>query len=556
METCHISNLPDELLVRIVQYIPDKGTCSSQTPYLPPVADYRSVALVCRRLNRVANAVLYAQYIHDFDHRSSAPFIRTLFEQPNVAQIVRGVEEITIRDRKRRSIHRPAASLNSLVSVIHHLDMINKDDILSIFRQRKDPLYDLEAALIIALTPNIQALALNFESEFRFPPDGLRDPGDMSLPSPALQLVLFAARGVPCGQVHRFEHLRKLKLNMSNISVNSISSVLRLKSLVDLTLTLTNYKIPWSDNIPWGCPPKESSVKTIRLEAFSVDVPSIVNLIASCRSLEGFALCASRTRLERTNPFPNYALLLRELQQRHPELQNLFIDDGRRMDDGSDEDSSMDESDEDSHMDQTDRAARARLGSLEKFRDLKYLHAPLELLIGLDNGYTTPLSSLLPSKLETLILTKGEMTNSQNKEFGRKFCDYHVQSVLTALQTQALPLKAVGILYKTDFRYPDAYTGYAITPKDLARMEDVHFNFYEFTRAFQQCGIHFDYEIRVDHELAYDRLISVRRIHGDAVADEYSGHLTSTCRRLPHYKIQGFEVPRFLDSEANWYEHF
>jgi hypothetical protein len=48
----------------------------------------------------------------------------------------------------------------------------------------------------------------------------------------------------------------------------------------------------------------------------------------------------------------------------------------------------------------------------------------------------------------------------------------------------------------------------------------------------------------------------VRRINGDAIAEEYSYHLHSTYDPVPRYELSNIEQPRFLDTEGEeWKVH-
>jgi hypothetical protein len=124
---------------------------------------------------------------------------------------------------------------------------------------------------------------------------------------------------------------------------------------------------------------------------------------------------------------------------------------------------------------------------------------PLTLDPNLDLG------NVLPRSLQTFVLSKGEVLYGSNIEEGydRAFCDKQVQSIVEACQYDNLQLQAFGIHYAADFRYSDAPGGYANTSKDLARMEDVHFDFSRFTRDFKRCSVHFDYVIKVHHDNTY-----------------------------------------------------
>lgn len=86
------------------------------------------------------------------------------------------------------------------------------------------------------------------------------------------------------------------------------------------------------------------------------------------------------------------------------------------------------------------------------------------------------------------------------ERYNSAFCDGQIQSVVEACNYDGLQLRALGIHYATDFCYPDAPGHHANTSKDLARIEDVHFDFYRFTRDFENIDVHFDYVIKVFHD--------------------------------------------------------
>ncbi|KAF9738192.1 hypothetical protein PMIN03_001691 [Paraphaeosphaeria minitans] len=364
-------------------------------------------------------------------------------------------------------------------------------------------------------------------------------------------------RSFPYNPEQRFEHLRKLKVNMSGLRFSDISGILRLPSLVDLILF--KYEILPNDvdqlnELDWKCPVKESRIRTMRLDQFDIHRSYIVKLISSCHHLEAFALSLS----PRTHSPLNYFPIISELEKHHPKLEALSITRffGQQTAHFSD--------------------VSPRSTSFRGFRNLRYLAAPLEFLVNpLTSDPNVHLGSLLPRNLQTLVLSKGEALYDELKKrrathagtgnnwsfgaeerYNRAFCDKQVQSVVEACRYDNLQLQAFGIHYATDFRYSDAPGGYANTSKDLARMEDVDFDFSRFTRDFENINVHFDNVIKVFHDRtseAHERLISVRRINGDAIAEDYSYHLHSKFDPVPRYELRGFEQPRFLDTQGEEY---
>lgn len=357
LASCHILKLPDELLLRVVQYIPPTTPrlVPGSTKEQRPLSDYRSVSLVCRQLNRAATSVIYAHYAHDSTRTSSAPFIATLFRQPRLASLVHSVKEITVARNKFEPFERSAGDTESLIPVIRHLDFPDKDHMVLLCRSGKDCICNVEAALILAMTPNIQTLALH---------PMVQDTSMTNLPSVASvswNMLLAIAQGLAFGLAHRFEHLRVLKLNMFGVSATSLSIILLLKSLVHLTLVGYDNEDYESGGIPWECPPKESSVRTIRLDRFEIKVQLIASLISSCRSLEGFALCIPNG-LDPHRDISKYSLLIEELHRHQPELLYLEIIDERHM------------------SERKDSEDQIWFDQLKNFQSLRYLAIPLELI--------------------------------------------------------------------------------------------------------------------------------------------------------------------------------
>lgn len=352
---CHILKLPDELLLRIVQCIPP--TPSTKIAEQCSLSDYRSVSLVCRQLNRAATSVMYAYY--ELTHASSAPFITTLFHQPRLARLVHGVKGFAVTRQKLGHFERSTADTESLIPVIHHLDFPEKDRMLLLFRGGRASCQSVEAALILAMTSNVQTLALKPMFQDNLTP----------VASISWQMILAAAQGFSFGLAHRFEHLRVLELHMPHVSPTSLSIVLLLKSLVDLTLI--DYHDEDEDyeqaGATWECPLKSSSIRTIRLHRFEINIQLIVKLISSCRSLQGFALRIPDA-LNLHWDIPKYSLLIQELHRHQPELLYLDLTDERYV------------------MERKDSEALGWLDRLKDFKSLKYLAIPLELVGELINA--------------------------------------------------------------------------------------------------------------------------------------------------------------------------
>lgn len=317
---------------------------------------------------------MYAHYDHESDYVSSARFIRTLVQNPLLVRHLKSLKDIgpapfglgqTVEPYKRS-----ASSIDCLCAVTKQLappssaslilNMQRRKAILEFFQSGQDTVYGLEAVLILALASNIQEVALNWDSNPAYPRSGEAFITNRVL---CLKMMTPGYQGFPCNQVHQFVHLRKLKVNMSGMRFSNISGILRLPSLVDLILFECKQFLPGPDlpkDTDWKCPAKESRVRTIRLDDFELHHSYLVKLVSSCQHLEAFAL---RVSMWCESPLDD-SRFISELEQQHPELEFLriiqFFD--RIEDDSFDNFPTC-------------------FGSLRGFQNLRYLAAPLELLV-------------------------------------------------------------------------------------------------------------------------------------------------------------------------------
>lgn len=229
-------------------------------------------------------------------------------------------------------------------------------------------MHGLETALILALAPNIQTVALSYASDQDYDLPRVWNPWLRRAKPFGMRMMIPGIRGFPHNNAHHFEHLRKLKVNMAGIEFCGISGILRLPSLVDLILCrhdkhLRRATFDLLDDMDrnWICAARESRVRTMRLDDIDVHHLYLVKLVQSCGHLEAFAF---RSVSEWDVPHLNYSLFIRELQEHQPELQSLSITDPRHPHDLYDSGD-----------------VPSRIGPLNGFQNLRYLAVPLELLV-------------------------------------------------------------------------------------------------------------------------------------------------------------------------------
>lgn len=136
----------------------------------------------------------------------------------------------------------------------------------------------------------------------------------------------------------------------------------RLPSLVDLIMSKYKSSAKNSDplhELDWKCSVKESSIRTIRLDHFGIHHSHIVKLILSCHRLDSFALSFSP---QVHNPF-DYSYVISALETHHPELEAFSVTRSFGQPTAHTNDVPLHHT------------------SLRNFRKLRYLAAPLELLV-------------------------------------------------------------------------------------------------------------------------------------------------------------------------------
>jgi hypothetical protein len=227
--------LPDEILLRIFGFIipTDKridhkaDPLATWGPEKTTTRDYLSLALTCRKLRPAATTMLYCNYDHNFER---------LIAKPELAAMVKDIKEVCSltgiwRPKNIEPRNRSSGSIQAMCSAISNLQIPGGDAYNALFRPDEDRFYSLESALILFLTPNIEKLALNGCLGLEKPAGNNTFVYARREPQAALLPLLHAAQGVPYGRVHQSKCLKTLKLCMSGLHMNSVSSILRLGSL-------------------------------------------------------------------------------------------------------------------------------------------------------------------------------------------------------------------------------------------------------------------------------------------------------------------------------------
>lgn len=264
-------DLPDELLLQIISYIPGINMSDFQLPTLV------NLSRTCRRMYNLVQENLYATFDSFFCEPYS--FLRTVMGSPRVAE----------------SVHSFKISYGPQV----HLDlprlmntMVDRRDIKAGFRNLAIPDWKVWAsecnefgveqeilfASIIMFCPNITSLEVD-DDELRY-----RVPR-------WLEIINLAINSNPSGNLHQFTQLKTISIKANALKLRHLTPLFRLPTLSDLTISgLTEpvrQKGPTSGSriLKWSKSIKSPSLKHLILEGCFLDSAILALILDSCQAL-------------------------------------------------------------------------------------------------------------------------------------------------------------------------------------------------------------------------------------------------------------------------------
>ena len=263
----NIDDLPDELLLLIVAEVGEQGDY---------VASLHALSVVKRQFNRLTVPSLYS--FIDFDEYSQpAPssFMRTLLESSHLAGLVRHLRWSANEQHVKLEDVRP---IIKTIRALHLPPRVDDQLILGAYQGHRDTLL----AVKLCLMPRLETFLVCTEDDI---PLG-------AIPV-YLEPLLHAARNMPFGKVHGFEHLSRVAIRYCTIQPAFVSALFKLPSLESLELygseavlvefTKACLAAP-TTLATWECPPYVSSVKRLGLSGtLPSEVVSI--MILSCSAL-------------------------------------------------------------------------------------------------------------------------------------------------------------------------------------------------------------------------------------------------------------------------------
>jgi hypothetical protein len=233
-----------------------------------------------------------------------------------------------------------------------------------------------------------------------------------------IELLVRAAKGTPVSPTKTFAKLKKVNIALGlhtsgQLRLETLSSILQLPSIDDLTFSGF---IEAERIANWGCPERASNVKKLALENSFLCSDVVAQLLSSCRSLTDFTYFYSST--DNFEPFADvyspkshwvehsWTVIGEELQRHKDTLQSLSLfyetdpvivnfaaENGYDVDTGN-------------------------LGSLQDFKNLKSLSAPIDALVPQD-AEPKSLVEHLPLGIESLDVRFDNLTTLEPVLFGR-----------------------------------------------------------------------------------------------------------------------------------------
>ncbi|KAF2794101.1 hypothetical protein K505DRAFT_31155 [Melanomma pulvis-pyrius CBS 109.77] len=321
-------SLPSELILEIFShYASNTPTKPGSTP--ENALRFYPLALVCKRLHPFAMSFIYAEYSESPDNLT--PFLLN----PSLWKYVQKIEFPWIPEVSKFS---PATGRFPLLPVIQEfaLEEAWPEALFEGMCMGSIGVDNFERAAIMCHARNVRELSIGLVEnpyEKYMLPSLYSPPRQRSLPSArnkdqvlhSLDPILYAARGQQFGNVHRFENLHTLRIDMRRLVLKQISSIFRLPSLRVLALGAKRYltftELSEGDISSWEFPPGTSSIQCLEIHRLKVEPSDTVLATQSCRALKSFV----HSELSFPSWEGQYSILLEVARQHKDSLQELKV---------------------------------------------------------------------------------------------------------------------------------------------------------------------------------------------------------------------------------------
>jgi len=359
-----LDDLPDELVLEIVTYLPGIDLHDFQLPTL------LSLSLTTRHLHRIVSNKIYSTY----DSYFCEPFLflRTIISNPRLGDSVRHAKfrygDDAHLDRRRYS---PTARDKRIIKEgMRLLDFPDWKGWATRCNTQDIELDVLHTAVMLH-TPNLVSLEV--------------EDGHISAYSRAKwpELIKKATTGEHFGNAHRFSSLKSVRIDAQNMVIHHLVPLLRLQSLQRLELReLSEIELDMRAPaelrrvLPEGC----NNLEELVLEECSLRFDALTTLISSAKTLKRFRFDANQESVLLDG---SGVMLQNALWRQKDSLESLDV------------------YHDPWHKDDEDPFIH---GGLDQFPLLKDLKCPLRMVVYVRAGASATILEFLPPNLEILCL--------------------------------------------------------------------------------------------------------------------------------------------------------
>lgn len=267
-----LNDLPDELIVEILDYLPGIDLQHFQLLTLA------NLSLTNRRLNRIVSERLYATF--DSFFCTPYPFVRTVSCNTGLASQVKSVSfRYGPNAHEDRPVYSPSISdKQTIKDGLKRLNIPDWKNFASDCNQVGAEQEHIYATLLL-YTPNVTTLSI--------------DDGALEYKIPDwLKILRHIVSGQGFGRGHRFEHLKSIRVDLQYLKLRHLAPILRLQSMRKVTLIglveWGNSKEDKPESLRRLLPAGSSQVEDLCLQESYLDAEVFGVLVSSIKKLRSF----------------------------------------------------------------------------------------------------------------------------------------------------------------------------------------------------------------------------------------------------------------------------
>ncbi|KAF2122641.1 hypothetical protein BDV96DRAFT_639216 [Lophiotrema nucula] len=307
-----LMSLPEEILLRIANCVIGQNVRCFEIKYRPHlVRDLKLAAIACydfaltnTRLHRIISPLLYTAVWNDTPFMNK--LIRRVVNAPSIAQNIRYVCWADTRQASNVAHQEGDLYANGHPphSTAEHVDQQTSIQEYDSMQPLQPPYFffpehDEDLAALLSLAPNTRWLEVAlWNSDWSLWTNDQRDLilvwalCNLEIPRWLQYLSLATSPDSASTIALRVQHLSVIHTRVGTTPLSYISDILRLPSLIRLTLdrVLQIHELETHKPVPWHCPARSSSVRELYITESLIDTRMIARLLSSPRALVQFHL--------------------------------------------------------------------------------------------------------------------------------------------------------------------------------------------------------------------------------------------------------------------------